>query len=302
MTIEFMQNAIKTRNLHAIELLAEKFPHVVADVVQMEATASNIILESTNLIFQIKDFLEPKIEQKFMQVLIPRLIKHSETLFHSIDRSRYPVQIPYLPGRKWNIEKTIMKYLVSGDRKFSYSHVVCEERKERQRTAILLIDKSHSVVQHLQWIIITSILFSLALREKKIGIINFDVKPIVIKSLKDKSMTTAQIVEKLVSIRSGGKTDIFSALVKAKNEFSKEITRKKTLVMISDLLATSGGDFLSIIRQFDDVRIILTPRRQTLQLTKPLLGHLRRMKNVHLFILPHNERSILQMLERVIYL
>jgi len=103
-------------------------------------------------------------------------------------------------------------------------------------------------------------------------------------------------------MRSGGKTDSYSALVKAENEFLGEITRKKTLVMISDLLATSGGNFLSVLRQFDDVRIILTPGRQTLQLTKPLLGHLRRMRNVRLFILPYNERLMLQMLEKVLYI
>ena len=295
-------NALKTHNLHAIELLADSFPHVVADVVQMDVGVSDIVLESTNLIFQIKNFLEPEIEKKFIQILIPRLLKHSEKLFHSIDRSRYPIQIPYLPGRKWNIEKTIMKYLVSGDVRFNYSHVVCEERKERQRSVVLLIDKSHSVLKHLQWIIITSIIFSLALQEKQVGIISFDIKPTVIKSLKDKTMNTSQVVERLVNIRSGGKTNINSALVEAKKEFQTEITRKKTLVMISDLLATSGGDFLSVLRQFDDVRIILTPKRQTLQLTKPLLGHLRRMKHVYLFFLPHNERLILQMLEKVIYL
>ncbi len=287
--------------MHAVEILAESYPHVVADVIQMENFDSNLVLESKSLVFQIKDHLDPSIEKKLMQILIPRMIKHSESLFHSIDRSKYPIRIPYMPGRKWNVEKTVMKFLVSGDTNLNYSHVVCEERKERKATVVLLIDKSHSVIQHLRFIIISAIIFSLALQNKDISIISFDTRPSVVKSMKDRRDSSTQIVKKLIKLSSGGKTDIYSALLKAQKEFSTVISRKKTLVLISDLLATSGEDFLPILRTFNDVRIIVTPRRQTLQLTKPLLGHLRRMNNVKLFLLPENERLILNMLEKVLF-
>ncbi|PWI48004.1 hypothetical protein CEE45_08880 [Candidatus Heimdallarchaeota archaeon B3_Heim] len=287
--------------MHAVEILAESYPHVVADVIQMENFNSNLVLESSTLVFQIKDHLDPSIEKKLMRKLIPRMIKHSESLFHSIDRSRYPIRIPYMPGRKWNVEKTVTKFLVSGDKNLNYSHVVCEERKERKATVVLLIDKSHSVIQHLRFIIISAIIFSLALQNKDLGIISFDTRPSVIKSMKDRHDSSTRIVKKLIKLSSGGKTDIYSALLNAQKEFSTVISRKKTLVLISDLLATSGRDFLPILRKFNDVRIIVTPRRQTLQLTKPLLGHLRRMNNVKLFLLPENERLILNMLEKVLY-
>ena len=300
-TIEFTEEALKSRNLHAVEILAESYPHIVADVLQMEKFNSNLVLESSSLIFQIKDHLDPSIRRKLMQTLIPRMIRHSESLFHAIDRSKYPIRLNYTPGRRWNIEKTIMRFLASGDSAFNYSHVVCEERKERKAAVFLLIDKSHSVIQHLRFIIISAIIFSLALEKKDMGIISFDTHPLTIKSMKDRRITSNQIVKKLIGLSSGGKTDIYSALVKAREELSTVIVRKKTLVLISDLLATSGRDFLPILRNFDDVRIIVTPRRQTLQLTKPLLGHLRRMNNVKLFLLPENERYILKMLEKVLY-
>jgi hypothetical protein len=301
-TLEFTHEAIKARNLRAIELLAETYPHVVADALQSELLESNFIIESTALIFQIKDFLDPSLAKLYLERIIPRLISQSENIFHSFDRSKYPIRIPYIPGRTWNPEKSVMKYLLSGDSFFSYSHVVCEEKKEKQNAVILLIDKSHSVIQYLQLIIISSIMFSLALQNKNIGIISFDTQPVIIKKMKDNKMQMSKIVEKLVNIRSGGKTDIFTALKEVHLEFSREIFKKKVLVMISDLLATSGYDFLPLLRQFEDVRIIVTPRRQTLQLTKPLLGHLRRMKNVHLFFMPPNERLIHHMLEKVLYL
>ncbi len=301
-TLELTYDAIGKRDLRAIELLAETFPHVVADAIQSEFYDSNFIIESTGLVFQIKDFLAPSLEKFYLKRIIPRLISQSENIFHSFNRSKYPIRVPYTPGRAWNPEKSVMKYLLSGDTYFNYSHVVCEERKEKQTAVMLLIDKSHSVLQHLQLIIISSILFSLALQNKNMGIICFDNQPIILKRIKDNQIKMSKIVEKLVQIRSGGKTDIFLALKEALTEFSLEITQKKVLVMISDLLATSGYDFLPLIRQFEDVRIIVTPRKQTLQLTKPLLGHLRRMKNVNLFFMPQNERLINHMLERVLYL
>jgi uncharacterized protein with von Willebrand factor type A (vWA) domain len=301
-TLEFTHDAIKSRNLRAIELLAETYPHVVADALQSDLFNSDFIIESTGLIFQIKDFLPPSLEKLYLERVIPRLISQSENIFHSFDRSKYPRRVTYSPGKNWNPQKSVMKFLLSGDSYFSYSHVVCEERKEKQTSVILLIDKSHSVIQYLQLIIISSILFSLALQNKNIGIISFDNQPTSIKKIKNNQMQMSKIVEKLVNIRSGGKTNIFTALKEVHKEFSKEISQKKILVMISDLLATSGQDFLPLLYQFEDVRIIITPRRQTLQLTKPLLGHLRRMKNVHLFFMPQNERSIHHMLERVLYL
>jgi len=229
------------------------------------------------------------------------MIRHSESFFHSIDRSKYPLKFPYSPGKSWNIQKTLTNFLTSGDATFRYSHVVCEERKERKSAIILLIDKSHSVIQHLKFIIIAAIIFSLALEKKYMGIVGFDTQPIIIKSMKDKRTSRSEIVKKLINLSSGGKTDIHSALLRAQKELSTIITKKKTLILISDLLATSGRDFLPILRKFDDVRIIVTPRRQTLQLTKPLLGHLRRMNNVKLFLLPENERLIFRMLEKILY-
>jgi hypothetical protein len=284
-----------------VEILAESYPHTVADIVQSENFDSSIVLESSSLIFQIKDHLDPSIEKKMMHVLIPRIIKQSESLFHSIDRSQYPQQSQYVPGKKWNIEKTIENFLNSGENIFNYSHVICEERKARKSSIFLLIDKSHSVIQYLKFIILSSIVFSLALEKHDMGIVSFDTQPTIIKHINDKGISRSQIVKKLIQLSSGGKTDIHSALKNAREELSTVISTKKTVILISDLLATSGMDFLPILRTFNDVRIIITPRRQTLQLTKPLLGHLRRMKNVRLFLLPDNERLILKMLEKVLY-
>jgi hypothetical protein len=261
----------------------------------------NLILESNSLFFQIKDFFTPEEKQLLLRKLIPKLFRHAERIYQSINRSKYPSKTPYTPGASWNLENTIVNFLLSGDTQFTYKHVICEKRQEKQRCIILLFDKSHSVLTYLKLIILTSILFGLSLNTRDIAIIGFDSHPEVIKGFFESQITTQDITTRLVNIRSGGKTNIFSALQAVKKEFSNQIGYKKTLVIISDLLATSGMDFLPVLTQMEDVRIILTPRRRTLQLTTPILGKLYKLPNIKLYLMTTDERSIPGLLEKVLY-
>jgi hypothetical protein len=299
--LELTKLAIKAKSLRAIEILAESYPRIVAEVLQVELTNFDFILESSALIFQIKDFLAPKEKRMLLQKTIPKLLRQAERIYNTIDRSKYPEKILYLPGKPWHLEETIANFILSGDSNFTYKHVICIKRKKRRRNIVLLIDKSHSVLNHLKLIILTSILFTFSLDIKDIALIGFDSHPDVLKGFNDSQISSYQVLNKLVYIKSGGKTDIFAALDTAEKELARQMCTKKTLVIISDLLATSGKDFLPILKRLEDVRIILTPRRQTLQLTKPLLGYLRRFPKIRLYYMSPDERSIPSMLERVLY-
>lgn len=301
MALDFTKQAIKTQNLRAVEILAENFPRTVVEVLQIDADMANIILESSSLFFQIKDFFTPEERQVLLYKLIPKLVRHAERIFHSISRSKYPKKIPYTPGLSWHLENSIANFLLSGDTYFTYKHVICNKRQEKQKCIVLLIDKSHSVLIYLKLIILTSILFNLSLNSNDIALIGFDSHPEVIKGFLESQITTKNITTRLVNIRSGGKTNIFSALLAVKKEFSHRIGYKKTLVIISDLLATSGMDFLPVLKEMEDVRIILTPRRRTLQLTAPILGKLKNYPNIRLYLMKTDERSIPGLLEKVLY-
>ncbi|MFX0123186.1 MAG: VWA domain-containing protein [Candidatus Hodarchaeota archaeon] len=299
--LDFTKQAVETQNIRAVEILAANFPRTVVEVLQIESDMYNIILESSSLFFQIKDFFTPEEKQLLLQKLIPRLFRHAERIFQAIDRSKYPMKIPYTPGLSWHLENTIATFLLSGDTNFTYKHVICTKRQGKQRCIILLIDKSHSVISYLKLIILTSILFSLSLNPKDIALIGFDTQPEVIKGFIESQITTQDIISRLVNIRSGGKTNISSALHTVRKEFSHQLGYKKTLVIISDLLATTGTDFLPILKQMEDVRIILTPKRRTLQLTAPILGKLQKLPNIKLYLMTTDERSIPGLLEKVLY-
>ncbi|NHJ01053.1 MAG: VWA domain-containing protein [Candidatus Heimdallarchaeota archaeon] len=299
--LEFTKKAITSRNLRAIEVIAEKHPRAVAEVLQLDFSSAEFILESTSLIFQIKEFFPEHEKQVLISLIIPKLFRHAERILKSIDRSKYPRKVPYVPGKSWHLEHTIANYLGSGDPYFMYKHVICYERKRKEKSVILLIDHSHSVLTHLRLIILASILFSMIMDIRDMAIIGFDTDPRILKSYSDHFMTSEEIIQKLINIRSGGKTNIYTALKATNKEFKKVISRKKTLVLISDLLATTGFDFIPLLSKMQDVRIIITPKRQALQLTTPLFGKLRKLPNIKLFYLPSNERNIPLMLERVLF-
>ncbi|MFX0150444.1 MAG: VWA domain-containing protein [Candidatus Hodarchaeota archaeon] len=299
--LELTQQAIQSKNLRVIEVLAELYPRVVTEVLQSESTNFDLILESNSLIFQIKDFFATEEKKLLLRKIIPKLLGHAEKIYKTIDRSKYPETILYLPGRPWHLEKTIVNFLLSGDSNLTYKHVICIKRKKRRKSIVLLIDKSHSVLNYLRLIILTSVLFTLSLDIKDIALIGFDNQPDVLKGFNDFNTSKYDLVNQLVYIKSGGKTDIFSALESAEKELNRQICPKKIVVLISDLLATSGKDFLPFFTRLEDVRIILTPRRQAIQLTKPILGYLRRLSNVRLYYMSPDERSIPKILERVLY-
>jgi hypothetical protein len=300
-TLILTKKAIKEQNLRAIEVLAESYPRSVTEVLQLNSDDLDLILESTTLIFHIKEFLSPEERKQLLNKILPKLFRYAKRIYNLIDRSKYPTRISYSPGLEWDLEGTLMNYLLSGELNFTYDHVVCQQRKSKEKNVILLIDTSHSVLQHLKLIILTSILFTMTMNLKDFSIISFDTQPNIIKAFSHTQIPSDAIIKELLNIRSGGKTNIFEALIEAKSEFSTRISSKKTLIMISDLLATSGSDFLPLIREMHDVRIIVTPRRQTLQLTAPLLGKLRRLPNIRLYPMPLDERKIPMMLEQVLF-
>ncbi|MFX0086813.1 MAG: VWA domain-containing protein [Candidatus Hodarchaeota archaeon] len=287
--------------MHAIEILADLYPRTVTEALQFNTDDFNLILESNTLFFQIKDYLPLEERQYILYKILPRLYRHAKKVYNLIDRSKYPKRVIYSPGLPWDLENTITNYLLSGHSSFTYKHVICEQRKPKENNVILLIDTSHSVLNHLKLIILTSILFTMTVNLKDLAIISFDTQPNIIKAFSDSKIQTWDLIKNITNIRSGGKTNIFEALNVVKKEFSHRISPKKTLIMISDLLATSGLDFLPILRRLPDIRIIITPRRQTLQLTAPLLGILRRLPNIRLYPMPADERMIPNLLEHIIF-
>ncbi|WP_455139441.1 VWA domain-containing protein [Candidatus Hodarchaeum mangrovi] len=298
---DFTRKAFQHKEIHVVELISESFPKIVTEVIELDKIDLNLILESSTLIFQLKEYLSAEDRKFLLQKIIPRLIKHAEKIYNTINRSKYPNVQSYSPGNEWDTERTIENFLCSGDSYFSYKHVICSTRYEKQKNVILIIDKSHSVLLYLKWIILTSILFCRSMKLKDISLIVFDTSTELLKSFNDISINVDSLTNRLVNLGSGGKTNIYSALELANSEFLKRISPHKSLVMISDLLATSGADFLPLLKRIEHVKIILTPRRQTLQLTKPILGELRRMANVKIHLMPTDEKDIPKMLEQVLY-
>ncbi|MFW9780106.1 MAG: VWA domain-containing protein [Candidatus Heimdallarchaeota archaeon] len=292
---------MKQRNIPAIEVLSEVYPRTLVNLLPLDTDHLDLILESSSLVFQLRPYYSYEERQVLLRKLIPRLYRQAMRIFKEIDRNRYPETSPYSPGRPWNVEKTLENYLQSGDLYFTYKHVVSIRRLRRHYPVVLLIDKSHSVLQHLRLIILTSILFSLSTDLNNLAIIGFDSLPDILKGFRDSWMTPTEMIRRLIELASGGKTNIFLAVQAAMKELETQISSHKTLILMSDLLATSGKNFIPLLAKVKDVRIIITPRKHLFQLTKPIIGQLRRFGNIRLYYMPVEAQEIPLMLEKVLF-
>ncbi|MFW9854183.1 MAG: VWA domain-containing protein [Candidatus Thorarchaeota archaeon] len=292
---------MKQRNIRAIEVLAATYPRVIANLLPIDPDHLDLILESSSLVFQLRPYFSQEEKQILLRKLIPALYRQARRIFKEIYRNKYPETSPYDPGRPWNVEKTLENYLQSGDPFFTYQHVLSIRRLRSHYPVVLLVDKSHSVLQYLRLIILTSILLSLSIDIKNLAIIGFDALPDILKGFRDSWMTPTEIIQRLIELPSGGKTNIFLAVQAAMKEFETQISSHRTVILMSDLLATSGKDFIPLLAKFRDVRIIITPRRHLYQLTKPILGQLRRLENIRLYYMPVEAQKIPKMLEKLLF-
>ncbi|MHA1329907.1 MAG: hypothetical protein ACTSR2_02410, partial [Candidatus Hodarchaeales archaeon] len=118
--IDFTREAIKRKDIFVIELIAETHPKIVTEILEIDQSGLDLILESSSLIFQIKDYLKAEDRDLLLKKIVPKLMKHAERIYNLINRSRFPQKVPYSPGAQWDVEKTIENFLLSGDRNFTY--------------------------------------------------------------------------------------------------------------------------------------------------------------------------------------
>ncbi|MHA1972051.1 MAG: vWA domain-containing protein, partial [Candidatus Hodarchaeales archaeon] len=232
--IDLTHEAMKRKDIFIIELLAETHPKVVTEILEIDHSGLDLILESSSLIFQIKDYLTSEDRELLLKKIVPKLMEQAERIYNLINRSRFPNWISYSPGSQWDVEKTIENFLVSGDSNFTYKHVICLDQKEKIKNIILVIDKSHSVLVYLKLIILTSILFCMSIKFDDIAIVTFDTESELLKTFSNSTLTLDNLIHKISNLSSGGKTNIYSALELAEKELSRRISKKKTLVLISD--------------------------------------------------------------------
>ncbi|MFW9852679.1 MAG: VWA domain-containing protein [Candidatus Thorarchaeota archaeon] len=258
--LELAEQAAEENNLEGLRLIATNYPIIVARMLnKMELT--DLILdqlqgeELTLLYSRTKKHLDFQIRKKMLDKLIPFITEQAKIIYRrgiSASVSRY---VNYEPGDSWEIEMTLEKMLSNGKTIPDYRDIVVKEPSKKKRSLVICIDKSLSILQLIHQIVLMASVLSLSVKKDNFAIIDFDSSAHILKEMNE-TIHPESIVELILNIESGGKTNLEEALSLALKQFSKSVSREKVVYLISDLERTIGKNPLPVISRIPDLRII----------------------------------------------
>ena len=258
--IELAQQAAESRNLEALRLIATNYPMIVAKIMN-EMDITDIVLDQLHgkdliqLYSRTKKHLNFQLRKKMLDKLIPFIIEQAKAIYRRGVSSAVSKYVNYEPGRTWELEMTIEKMMSSGKLYPDYDNIVSKEPIKKRRSIVVCIDKSLSVLQLIHQIVLMASVLSLSVKKENFSIIEFDSESSVLKPM-HKYMNPDELVELILNIESGGKTNLEDALNLAVDQLKRSSSREKIVYMISDLERTAGGNPLPIIRKIQDFRVV----------------------------------------------
>jgi hypothetical protein len=211
--------------------------------------------ELIQLYSRTKKHLNFEIRKKMLDKLIPFITEKAKMILQrgiSSSLSRY---VNYEPGDSWETEMTIEKMLSLGKLSPDYESIVVKEPAKRKRSIVICIDRSMSVLQLIHQIVLMASVLSLSVKRDNFAIIDFDSQAHILKSMTD-SIHSDSLVELILNIESGGKTNLEEALNLAIKQLKFSSSREKVIYLISDLERTIGKNPLPIMQRISDLRVI----------------------------------------------
>ena len=258
--IELAEQAAENKNLDALRLIATNYPMIAAKIMN-DMEISDIVLEQLRgedliqLYSRTKKHLNFKLRKKMLDRLIPFITEQAKTIYRRGVSASVSKYINYEPGLDWELEMTIEKMMSSGRLSLNYDDIVSKEPIKKKRSIVVCIDKSLSVLQLIHQIVLMAAVLSLSVKKENFSIIEFDSESTVLKPM-HKYTNPEELVELILNIESGGKTNLEDALKLSMEQLKQSSSREKIVYMISDLERTIGGNPLPIIQNIEDLRVI----------------------------------------------
>ena len=249
----------------------------------------------SDIFLKIRGRLSDEVKQQLLKLLIPEIMQKARVISERGKHSGTIKYLPYEPGKDWDIYETIERMLSLGEKKPSYDSIVCPEVDKRKKAVILCIDSSTSVIQMMHRITLTAAVLAHCLRDDHFAIIAFDTTPHIIKSIQQER-SIYSVVEDVLLLESGGRTDISSALVEAKKQLSKLNQADKKVIVISDFEPTKGIEPIRNIHEFTDFRAVVTWRQKPSPMVKQLQG----LKNVTIHSLS-NSTNLVRLISEMLF-
>ena len=286
--IELAERAAKESNLEGLRLIATNYPMIAAKILNKIELTDQMLDNLTGedliqLYSRTKKHLNYNIRKKLLEKLIPFITEKAKTIFRRGISSSVSRYVNYQPGDSWEIEMTFEKMLSSGKLNPDYDSIVVKEPSKRKKSIVICIDKSLSVLQLIHQIVLMASVLSLSVKRDNFAIIEFDSEAQLLKPM-SKRIPPEELVELILNVESGGKTDLDKALQLATKQLKDSSSREKIIYIISDLERTIGKNPLPIIQRIPDLRIVYARTYRRVSFVDEIVS----LSNVKMVELNHN--------------
>ncbi|TET77255.1 MAG: VWA domain-containing protein [Candidatus Heimdallarchaeota archaeon] len=286
--IELAERAAKESNLEGLRLIATNYPMIAAKILNKIELTDQMLDNLTGedliqLYSRTKKHLNYNIRKKLLEKLIPFITEKAKTIFRRGISSSVSRYVDYQPGDSWEIEMTFEKMLSSGKLNPDYDSIVVKEPSKRKKSIVICIDKSLSVLQLIHQIVLMASVLSLSVKRDNFAIIEFDSEAQLLKPM-SKRIPPEELVELILNVESGGKTDLDKALQLATKQLKDSSSREKIIYIISDLERTTGKNPLPIIQRIPDLRIVYARTYRRVSFVDEIVS----LSNVKMVELNHN--------------
>ena len=286
--IELAERAAKESNLEGLRLIATNYPMIAAEILNKIELTDQMLdnLAGKDLIqlySRTKKHLSYDIRKKLLDKLIPFITEKAKTILRRGISSSVSRYVNYEPGDSWEIEMTFEKMLSSGKQVPDYDCIVVKEPSDRKKSIVMCIDKSLSVLQLIHQIVLMASVLSLSVKRDNFAIIEFDSEAQLLKPMA-KRIPPEKLVELILNIESGGKTDLDEALQLATKQLKDSSSREKIIYIISDLERTTGRNPLPTIQRIPDLRVVYARTYRRVSFVDEIVS----LSNVKMVELNHN--------------
>ncbi|MCE7747295.1 MAG: VWA domain-containing protein [Candidatus Heimdallarchaeota archaeon] len=286
--IELAERAAKESNLEGLRLIATNYPMIAAKILNKIELTDQMLDNLTGedliqLYSRTKKHLNYNIRKKLLEKLIPFITEKAKTIFRRGISSSVSRYVNYEPGDSWEIEMTFEKMLSSGKQVPDYDSIVVKEPSKRKKSIVICIDKSLSVLRLIHQIVLMASVLSLSVKRDNFAIIEFDSEAQLIKPMA-KRIPPEELVELILNIESGGKTDLDGALQLATKQLKDSSSREKIIYIISDLERTTGRNPLPTIQRIPDLRVAYARTYRRVSFVDEIVS----LSNVKIVELNHN--------------
>jgi Mg-chelatase subunit ChlD len=161
----------------------------------------------------------------------------------------------YRPGLdELDVDRTLEEQI--GRTHLDNEGIYCHEKTRQKGSYVLMLDVSNSM--HREKIAIGAIatgVFAGKLRHDFHGVLTFARSPVVIKHVSEPN-NLERLMDRMLDIRSGGATNIRSALLQGRALLNEARTASRTGIIVTDGWATTGGDPVEVAAWYDRLHVL----------------------------------------------